>query len=84
LRRAGLIIPDGRIIAARPAARIARGERAIPQGIGAMRFAYCALVIAESIIVRVFRRGMACRGLQSAAGRWRSDRMRPEPLLAAS
>jgi hypothetical protein len=39
LRRTGVIIADGRIIAARPAARVARGERAIPQGIGAMRFA---------------------------------------------
>jgi hypothetical protein len=28
-------------------------------------------------------RGMACRELQSTAGRWRSDRIRPEPLLAA-
>jgi len=27
---------------------------------------------------------MACRGVHSAAGRWRSDRTRPEPLLAAS
>jgi transposase len=26
---------------------------------------------------------MACRGVHSAAGRWRSDRARPEPLLAA-
>src|SRR5437879_8231253 len=28
-------------------------------------------------------KGMACRGVHSAAGRWRSDRVRPEPLLAA-
>src|ERR1700729_3871823 len=26
---------------------------------------------------------MACCGVHSAAGRWRSDRVRPEPLLAA-
>jgi hypothetical protein len=33
---------------------------------------------------RCVRKGMACRGVHSVAGRWRSDRTRPEPLLAAS
>jgi hypothetical protein len=28
-------------------------------------------------------KGMACRGLQSAAGRWRSDRTHPEQFVAA-
>jgi hypothetical protein len=41
------------------------------------------LVIAKSITLSVFRKGMACGGVHSAAGRWRSDRTHPELLLAA-
>ena len=76
LRRTG--IPGGRIIAA---ARAARGERAIPQGTGAMRFAYCALRAVFRCRLFTFRSWIAQGAVRFEYSAW--GEMRLSDLIGA-